>query len=438
MIKNILFYILFFSSHFLNPIKATLEDTLRETLLNNYHSNTRPIINTSYTLDLKIGIEIKGLEEFNQKDETATFNLWMTMMWYDDYLTWKPSEYNNINYINLDNSKIWKPDIELYNSASKAKVYNIHDKVKLRFDGHILWVRPASFSFACPLNLKKFPRDTQQCSMTFGSWSFPEKHLLITPFHYNYDTDYLKSNSIFTNNKINSVNNNHNHNNHNITVSQQFTHNEWNIIDYKCDYVSAFYMCCPNDKWSVITFTLELKRNSEKYYLTIINIFILTLVALCVNIIDNQNYYRTYLLIFIPLTIIWVLVSISRKIPVIGYYSKMDKLLMLSFIICELCTFISGSLYIFNVSNYFTKYHYDTKIRPSNKLGINNKIELDGGISDLLNIKPKKMLFREKYRENKRKNNFIKIKKVTYLCDYLIQYGLFIGFIISFFSIYYE
>ena len=294
MIKKLLLYVLplfIYSNCFYIPIYATIEDTLRETLLNNYHSNTRPIINTSHTLDLKIGIEIKGLEEFNQKDETATFNLWMTMMWYDDYLTWKPSEYNNINYINLDNSKIWKPDIELYNSASKAKVYNIHDKVKLRFDGHILWIRPASFSFACPLKLNMFPRDTQTCSMTFGSWSFPENRLLITPFDYKYDIDYLKTNNIYSNNKIQNKNHK-NHKNHNITISHQFTHNEWNIIDYKCDYVSAFYMCCPKDRWSVITFTLQLKRNPEKYNLTVINIFILSLVALCVNIIDNRNYYR--------------------------------------------------------------------------------------------------------------------------------------------------
>ena len=31
-------------------------------------------------------------------------------------------------------------DIELYNSAHKAKVYNIHDKVRLKSDGHILWL----------------------------------------------------------------------------------------------------------------------------------------------------------------------------------------------------------------------------------------------------------------------------------------------------------
>ena len=64
---------------------ATKEDDLRNVLLNDYNKYTRPVINDTNTLDLKIGIEVKGLETFNQKDETAVFNIWMTMMWYDEY-----------------------------------------------------------------------------------------------------------------------------------------------------------------------------------------------------------------------------------------------------------------------------------------------------------------------------------------------------------------
>ena len=102
---------------------------------------------------------------------------------------------------------------ELGITKSKAKVYNIQDKVRLQNDGYILWIRPATFSFSCPLSLKEFPTDSQTCSMIFGSWSFPENQLLITPFNYNYDIDYLKQNNIFFNNRI--VNNNNKYYNYN-------------------------------------------------------------------------------------------------------------------------------------------------------------------------------------------------------------------------------
>ena len=32
--------------------------------------------------------------------------------------------------------------------------------------------------------------------------------------------------------------------------------NEWEIENYNSNYISAKYMCCPNDKWSVITFNI--------------------------------------------------------------------------------------------------------------------------------------------------------------------------------------
>ena len=422
-------------------IFATKEDDLRNVLLNDYNKYTRPVINDTNTLDLKIGIEVKGLETFNQKDETAVFNIWMTMMWFDEYLTWNDSEYG-IKYINLDNKLIWKPDIELYNSASKAKVYNIHDKVRLKSDGNILWIRPASFAFSCPLELSQFPTDTQMCSMTFGSWSFPEKKVLITPFDYKYDNTYLKENNIFLTTK--KTNNHTQIEFKNISISPTFTHNEWNIVNYNCSYTSADYKCCPGDRWSVITFDISISRNSEKYYLTTSYIFILTFVSLCINLIDNRNYNRTYILIFIPLSVIWVLISVSNAIPVIDYFTKMDKILILSFIICEVCTFISGLLYALNNSEYFNRFRYSSKYRPNNiystKRCLTSMIsaELQDIIEYKFNMENIKKTFEEKYENNIQQNRFIIIKTLLYNFDYLFQFTIIIGFIIGYNIIYYK
>ena len=422
-------------------IIATKEDDLRNVLLNDYNKYTRPVINDTNTLDLKIGIEIKGLERFNQKDETAVFNIWMTMIWFDEYLTWNESDYG-IKYINLDNELIWKPDIELYNSASKAKVYNIHDKVRLKSNGNILWIRPVSFAFSCPLELSQFPTDIQTCSMTFGSWSFPENKVLITPFDYKYDNTYLKENNIFLTTK--KINNHTQIEFKNISISPKFTHNEWNIVNYNCAYTSETYKCCLDDRWSVITFDISISRNSEKYYLTTSYIFILTFVALCINIIDNRNYNRTYILIFIPLSVIWVLISVSNSIPVIDYFTKMDKILILSFIVCEVCTFISGLLYALNNSNYFNRYRYSSKFRSKNIYSQNNSLTtvIVGGLQDIiqhnLNIETKEKTFEEKFEANIQRNRFILIKNLLYHFDYFLQFVVLTGFIIGYNMIYYK
>lgn len=513
----------FISITYINDVCATNEDFLRTELLKDYNKYTRPVINDSNTIDIKMGIDIKGLESFNQKDETAVFNIWMTIMWYDDYLYWNKTTYN-LEYINVDSELIWKPDIELYNSASKAKRYNINNKVLLKSDGHVLWTKPVSFAFACPLQLSEFPRDTQTCSMTFGSWSFPESKVLITPFDYQIDTDFFKSNEIYLTGKmeetleeyydyeydydydyeydydywydyeydydeeyeddeddeeydydeeyeddeddeersrksigktkINKSNDNHIENNidskiikyKNISISSTFTHNEWNIKEYNCSYTSEVYKCCPGDRWSVITFKLSISRNSEKYDLTIINIIVLTFSALFINIIDNRNYNRTFILIFIPLSVIWVLISISNKLPVVDYFTKMDKMLILTFIICEICTFISGIIYSLNNSDYFIRNRYECKDRPINKYKLNAHqnmtLIVKAGLQDIINkvfkIEKKQLTFKEKRKEVKSQITFIKFKKIVYSFDILIQFSIIIGYISAVYVIYYD
>ena len=444
------------------PSTASIEDDLRHDLFDYYNKYTRPVKNMSHTLDVKIGIEIRGLEEFNQKDETAIFNVWMTTMWYDDYLTWSPSDYNNIEYINIDNQFIWKPDVELYNSASKAKVYNMRDKVKLKYDGQLIWIRPASFAFSCPLSLSEFPIDIQTCSMTFGSWSFPENQVLITPFNYPYNNTFLSKNNIFLTGKIENYfnryqeyrNNIGQFNNlnqldkeyYNISIYGGFTHNEWTIINTQCEYTSAVYLCCPDDRWSIITFNISLKRNPEKYYLTIVNIVVLTLVAICINLIDNRNYNRTFILIFIPLSVIWVLISISSKLPVIGYFTKMDKILLLSFIICEICTYVSGFLYIFNVSDYTSQFRYISKFRPFNRYSSNQNFTtlISSGLHDIILSRVKIKLekiekdpFKKKFIFYQQQNRFMIIKKLVYFTDYLLQLSILVAFIMIYRVIYY-
>lgn len=39
-------------------------------------------------------------------------------------------------------------------------------------DGNVLWVPPSIFHVFCELDFRKWPFDTQVCSMKIGSWSY--------------------------------------------------------------------------------------------------------------------------------------------------------------------------------------------------------------------------------------------------------------------------
>ena len=67
-------------------------------------------------LELHYGIEIVSLDYFDQKAESIELNINMIYSWTDEYLRWNIFEYG-IDYISVDKSEIWTPDVELYNGS---------------------------------------------------------------------------------------------------------------------------------------------------------------------------------------------------------------------------------------------------------------------------------------------------------------------------------
>lgn len=62
-------------------------------------------------------------------------SLWLQLNWIDQNLVWDPNEYDNITDIRIHPSKLWKPDIILYNSADsrfdttyqvRFSMYSVH------------------------------------------------------------------------------------------------------------------------------------------------------------------------------------------------------------------------------------------------------------------------------------------------------------------------
>ena len=141
-----------------NDRKMLKENKLRSLLFNNYTKLERPVLDFGDNIKLKYGIEIKSLVRFDQKGETIEFNLWITQVWNDEYLTWNITEYE-YNYMNIYSEQIWIPDLELYNAASQPIIYDSTGGMKLYSNGDILWIRPTRYSFSCTLDLKKFPFD---------------------------------------------------------------------------------------------------------------------------------------------------------------------------------------------------------------------------------------------------------------------------------------
>ncbi|XP_071852379.1 neuronal acetylcholine receptor subunit non-alpha-2-like isoform X2 [Apostichopus japonicus] len=97
----------------------------------------------------------------------------MVMTWYDFRLSWNPDEYDDLDYIELPLTEIWRPELIVYERLSKHSDVSFQtetDIVKVRNTGKVKWVTIASTRTFCSINVENFPRDKHTCDVTFTTW----------------------------------------------------------------------------------------------------------------------------------------------------------------------------------------------------------------------------------------------------------------------------
>ncbi len=101
--------------------------------------------------------------------------------WYDQRLIWNASEFNGLTTLRLPCSKIWLPDIVLYNSADDYTQGYYQSKAMVDNNGHVFWPPPAKFRSSCKIDVTFFPFDgTKDFSFLF----FKEFFLFILKINY--------------------------------------------------------------------------------------------------------------------------------------------------------------------------------------------------------------------------------------------------------------
>jgi len=330
---------------------ASIESNIKNSILYQYDKNSLPVINQNSSVDLFYGNEVTGLVYFDQKAEQIKFNFITTLIWRDEYLRWDTmAEYSNISYIFVPGDRIWQPDIELYNAGSSPQLFELKSQVKIFKNGFVQYIRPTSFTFSCKLSLEFFPFDSQICKMLFGSWKYPKATLNLRPINSN-DIHNLGNSYPLFNDTLSKLKN--------ISISPLFSHNEWIITNIDVIHEDKTYLCCPNDLWPNSEFIIQLKRNPNKYVVVVIMSVLITISSLVIGLLNVDNYRRTYVLVFIPLTLIWLQIHVSSKIPVINYATKLEQVIQLCFYTTIISSFESGILYNFllNHNQYLLTLH---------------------------------------------------------------------------------
>ncbi|EYC38546.1 hypothetical protein Y032_0710g1726 [Ancylostoma ceylanicum] len=152
---------------------------LTEYLLSRHNLNAPPdgLLDLHYEMEL---VHILGIDELKQ---TMTVLVYVDEKWTDPSLSWDPALFGNISKTWIPLSKIWVPDIIIFNMvrASRLQREDLLSAVRapalIYPNGTVEASHPAVYTVSCEINIKRFPLDDQRCALEIASWTYGKEKI---------------------------------------------------------------------------------------------------------------------------------------------------------------------------------------------------------------------------------------------------------------------
>ncbi|KAI6192770.1 Acr-6 [Aphelenchoides besseyi] len=141
---------------------------LFEDLLRDYDRLVRPVRHPKEPVVIKFKFKLLQILDLYEKGQVLRTSGLLQHVWVDYRLQWRPREYANITKMQIPGTRIWLPDIILYNNADGRPTPSIITKATIFSNGTIVWTPPAHYSSLCVIDTKWFPYDEQLCELKFG------------------------------------------------------------------------------------------------------------------------------------------------------------------------------------------------------------------------------------------------------------------------------
>ncbi|KAM6953629.1 neuronal acetylcholine receptor subunit alpha-9-II [Aplochiton taeniatus] len=269
---------------------------LLQDLMENYSNALRPVEDTDKALNVTLQITLSQIKDMDERNQVLIAYLWIRQTWHDTYLKWDKEDYDGLEVIRIPSSLVWRPDLVLYNKADDDFSGPMDTNVVLRYDGEITWDAPAITKSSCVVDVSYFPFDSQECNLTFGSWTYNGNQVDIA---MGMDSGDLSD----------------------------FVENvEWECHGMPATKNVIMYGCC-SDPYPDITYTVLLQRRSSFY------IFNLLLPCFLISFLAPLGFYLPAdsgekvslgVTVLLALTVFQLMVAESmppsESVPLIGKY----------------------------------------------------------------------------------------------------------------------
>ncbi|XP_077997847.1 neuronal acetylcholine receptor subunit alpha-10-like [Glandiceps talaboti] len=264
-------------------------------LFDDYDPLVRPVYDINTTIDVDMSFYVAQVLDMSERKQFLKVNVWVTLIWKDEYLHWNSSEYGNVTTIKLPAYKVWTPQVVLYQNADdQYRDFMSKEIVKVSSTGDVMWAAPVIFISHCMINVYYFPFDEQECDLKFGPWQYDGTEVSLDG---GGDVSVYQSNG------------------------------EWDMLDLKAKGNVEYYVDDPGVPYTDVTYTLHLKRRPIFYVFNLLMPCGLLCTVTVVNFIlptESGEKVSLAITILLSLTVFLLLFAESMPpsdvIPIIGQF----------------------------------------------------------------------------------------------------------------------
>ncbi|CAF3132299.1 unnamed protein product [Rotaria socialis] len=224
------------------------------------------------------------IESVNEKAQVVTSNIQLTCAWCDPYMSWNASRFN-ITELSVGSGYLWTPDVVVVNSADGKYSRNRENyAIILRHDGYVRFMFQDLWKTICKVRSTYFPFDQQHCTIIIRSGS--------------HDTQSIK----FIQRRL--------------IQGRSFIRGEWELVHSYTEITDERVSDFGQVDYSLVRFSLILKRNHLHYLIKIILPFTLvSFVTLFTFLLPPQSGEKLTLNVTILLSLVIYLQLLSEYIP---------------------------------------------------------------------------------------------------------------------------
>lgn len=163
----------------------------RERLITNlfqsYVKEAQPQEINNEPTNVTVGLGL--LKLVDHQDYELTIDIYKSLMWRDNRLRWNSSAYGGINNLVIPSSKVWIPDVILYNGDFVSRGIVHHEEtVLVNNAGDVAYFTLGRMTVNCQHSTEAIQFS---CTLVFGSWANDNAAIRLRGFGKQTDTELL-------------------------------------------------------------------------------------------------------------------------------------------------------------------------------------------------------------------------------------------------------